>query len=75
MFISTYLPIIQKISGDLFTEFQDFFEEDKERSELKKQGFDLSNIPRRTTNVIERIQLGFAVSLIGFFLFYILDYF
>ena len=30
-----------------FLEFQDYFAEDQERSLLKKQGFDMTNIPRR----------------------------
>lgn len=59
-FVSTYLPIVQSIAQDIFKEFQDYFEEDKERDSLKKQGFDVSNMPRRTSNVLERLQQGFA---------------
>lgn len=62
-FVSTYIPIVKRVVSDIFAEFGDYFEEDKERAILKKQGFDVSNIPRRTSNVFERFQQGLTVSL------------
>ena len=44
-FVATYLPIAQQVSGDIFNEFKDYFEEDQERELLKKQGFDITDIP------------------------------
>lgn len=56
-FVSTYLPILQQITGEVINEFKDYFEEDKERELLKTQGFDISMIPRRSTNIFERLQV------------------
>eukprot|EP01035_Chromulina_nebulosa_P016842 gene16842-22327_t len=55
-FVSTYLPIIQGVAGDIVDEFKEYFNEEKERDLLRQQGFDVSNLPRRTSNVIERLQ-------------------
>jgi Sec-independent protein translocase protein TatA len=59
-FVSEYLPIVQQVSSDIFAELKDYFDEDRERELLKKQGFDLENIPRRTSNVFERVQQSLA---------------
>jgi len=56
-FVATYLPIAQQVSGDIFNEFKDYFEEDRERELLKKQGFDMTDIPRRSSNIFERFQV------------------
>jgi hypothetical protein len=61
-FVSTYAPIVKDVSFDIFNEFRDYLEEDKEREALKKSGIDITNLPRRTTNIIERFQQSYAVS-------------
>ena len=60
-FVSTYAPIVKDVSFDIFNEFRDYLEEDKEREALKKSGIDIKNLPRRTTNIIERFQQSYAV--------------
>ena len=56
---STYAPVVKDVSVDLFNELRDYLEEDREREQLKKAGADLTKLPRRTSNVIERLQGGF----------------
>lgn len=58
-FVSTYIPIIKQVSSDVFYEFRDYFEEEREREQLKKAGINVDSLPRRTTNVIERFQQSF----------------
>lgn len=53
---STYAPVVKSVSLDIFSEFRDYLEEDRERESLRKQGIDLTNLPRRTSNIIERVQ-------------------
>jgi hypothetical protein len=60
-FVSTYAPIVKDISLDIFNEFRDYLEEDRERGLLSKSGVDIGNMPRRTTNIIERFQQGLEV--------------
>jgi hypothetical protein len=60
-FVSTYVPIVRDLSINVFNEFKDYIEEDRQRDDLKKRGVDISRIPRRTTNVIERVQESFAM--------------
>eukprot|EP00981_Chlorochromonas_danica_P001640 scaffold351_cov162-Ochromonas_danica.AAC.25 len=55
----TYAPVVKQASVDIFYEFRDFLEEDREREALRRAGVDLSGLPRRTTNVIERVQQAF----------------
>lgn len=55
---STYAPIVKDVSLDIFKEFRDYFEEDRDREMLKKSGVDVSSMPRRTSNVLERFQQG-----------------
>eukprot|EP01031_Cornospumella_fuschlensis_P029085 gene29085-35102_t len=57
---ATYAPIIQQVSTDIFYEFRDYFEEDREREALRKAGIDISKMPRRTSNLIERVQESFS---------------
>lgn len=38
-FVSTYAPIVKDVSLDIFNEFKDYLEEDREREMLSKQGF------------------------------------
>ena len=40
--------------------FKDFLEEDRERNLLSKSGVDISKLPRRTSNIIERFQDGLS---------------
>ena len=61
-FVSTYAPIFTSVSKDIFYEFRDYFEEDREREMLRKQGVDVSNMPRRTTNLVERFKQTYEVS-------------
>jgi hypothetical protein len=35
---STYAPVVKSISQDIFFEFRDYLEEDRERESLRKQG-------------------------------------
>ena len=53
---STYAPIVKDVSLDIFYEFRDYLEEDRERSALRKSGVDVDKMPRRTTNIIEKFQ-------------------
>jgi len=53
---STYAPIVKDVSLDIFTEFRDYLEEDRERAALRKSGVDIGSMPRRTTNIIEKFQ-------------------
>jgi hypothetical protein len=55
-FFSTYVPIIRDLAVSIFNEFKDYIEEDRQRDEMAKRGVDLTNFPRRTTNIVERIQ-------------------
>lgn len=58
-FIGKYAPVIQGIATDIYKEFREYFDEDQERDLLKKQGFNMDNIPRRTSNALERIVQSF----------------
>jgi len=53
---STYAPVVRDISLDIFYEFREYLEEDREREQLRKSGVDIEKMPRRTTNLIERFQ-------------------
>ena len=55
-FISTYGPIVKEVSLDIFYEFREYFEEEREREMMKKSGVNIDDIPRRTSNIIERFQ-------------------
>lgn len=55
---STYAPVVQQVSLDIFYEFRDYLEEDRERELLRKSGVNVDAMPRRTSNVIERFQKG-----------------
>ena len=57
-FVSTYSPIVRDVSLNIFNEFKEYFDEDQEREKLRKAGVDVSNLPRSTTNIIERFQEG-----------------
>jgi hypothetical protein len=57
-FVSTYSPIVRDVSLNIFNEFKEYFDEDQEREKLRKAGVDVSNVPRSTTNIIERFQEG-----------------
>jgi len=57
---STYAPIVKDISLDIFKEFRDYFEEDRDRAALRRAGVDLDKIPRKTTNIIEKFQTTFT---------------
>lgn len=56
VFFSTYAPIVKDVVSDIFNEFRDYLDEDREREDLKNAGVNIDNIPRRTTNIIERFQ-------------------
>ena len=58
---SQYGPMVQDISKGIFFEVRDYLEEDKEREILRKQGFDIDKIPRRTTNIFERVSESIKV--------------
>ena len=60
---STIAPVVKDVSTNLFNEFREYFEEDRERDAMRKSGVDIDSIPRRTSNVIERVQTGLQVSL------------
>ena len=60
---STIAPVVKDVSTNLFSEFREYFEEDRERDAMRKSGVDIDSIPRRTSNVIERVQTGLQVSL------------
>ena len=51
---STVTPIIKQVVGDIYDEFKDYLEENQERENLRKAGLDIDNLPRTTTNIIER---------------------
>ena len=53
---STYAPVVKDVSFDIFNEFRDYLEEDRERAALRKSGVDVDSLPRRTTNIIEKFQ-------------------
>mmetsp|Transcript_19386 Transcript_19386/g.18732 ORF Transcript_19386/g.18732 Transcript_19386/m.18732 type:complete len:737 (-) Transcript_19386:324-2534(-) len=55
---NTYAPIVRDLSLDIFNEGKDYLEEDRDRELLKKGGVDVENMPRKTTNIIERFQEG-----------------
>ena len=55
-FAATYLPVIKDLAVNIYNEFKEYIDEDRERDELKKRGMDITNFPRRTTNLIERVQ-------------------
>ena len=57
---STYAPIVKDISLDIFKEFREYFEEDRDRAALRRAGVDLDKIPRKTTNIIEKFQTTFT---------------
>ena len=59
-FVSTYAPVVKDVSFNIFNEFKDFLEEDRERNLLSKSGVDISKLPRRTSNIIERFQDGLS---------------
>lgn len=56
VFFSTYAPVVKDVVTDIFNEFRDYLDEDREREDLKNAGVNVDNIPRRTTNIIERFQ-------------------
>lgn len=60
---STYFPILRQGITDIIYEFRDFLEEDRERSLLVKAGIDVTRLPRKTTNVFERLQKSFEVMI------------
>ncbi len=53
---STYAPVVRDLVTDIASEFKEYLDEDREREDLKKAGVDIDNLPRRTTNIIERFQ-------------------
>eukprot|EP01038_Epipyxis_sp_PR26KG_P006429 gene6429-8847_t len=57
---STYAPIVKELSIDIFNEFRDYLEENRERELMKKSGIDVDSMARRTTNIIERFQQGLS---------------
>ena len=59
---STYAPIVRDLSLDIFNEGKDYLEEDRDRELLRKGGVDVENMPRKTTNIIERFQAGMEVN-------------
>lgn len=58
---STYAPIVRDLSLDIFNEGKNYLEEDRDRELLRKSGVDVDNMPRKTTNIIERFQAGMEV--------------
>lgn len=58
---STYAPVVKDVSLDIFYEFREYLEEDRERASLKKSGVDIDSLPRRTTNIIEKFTETMAV--------------
>lgn len=60
---STYAPVVKDVSLDLYNEFRDYLEENRERELLRKAGVDIDKIPRKTTNALERFQAGLEVNL------------
>jgi hypothetical protein len=53
---STYVPIVQQTTTDIFYEFRDYFEEDREREMLKQAGIDVDKLPRKTSTIVQRFQ-------------------
>lgn len=49
------------LSRHMSREFGDYFEENRERSELAKAGLDLGNVPRRTSTLWTRYQEAMEV--------------
>ena len=39
-------------------EYQEYFEENREREIMRKAGVDVDNLPRRTSTVVDRFQEG-----------------
>jgi Sec-independent protein translocase protein TatA len=60
--VSTFVPIIRDVTTDIFNEFRENMEENKEIEMLRKQGLDMSNYQKRTTNIFERFQTEYEVS-------------
>jgi hypothetical protein len=58
---STYAPIVKDVSLDIFNELRDYLEENREREILRKSGVNVDDMPRRTSNVIERFQQSLSV--------------
>ena len=56
-----YAPIIKDVTLDVYNEFRENLEENRELEMLKKQGIDTSNFPKRTTNIFERFQQAYEV--------------
>lgn len=63
---ATYGPIVKDVSLDIFNEFRDYLEENRDREMLSKSGVDISKIPRRTSNIFERFQMGMQVKFCKF---------
>ena len=57
-----YTPIVKDVTVNIFTEFRDYFEENRERDLMKKAGVNVDKMNRRTSNVFERFQQGLKVS-------------
>ena len=57
----TYAPIVKDVASDVYNEFRENLEESRDLDMLKKQGVDVSNMPRRTTNLFERFQQAYEV--------------
>ena len=51
-----YAPVVKDAAFGVYNEFKDFLEENRELELLAQQGVDISNIPRKTTNIIERFK-------------------
>jgi len=58
---STYYPIAKEVSTNIYEEFKEYFEEDKERDLLRKQGFNIDRLPRRTSTIIQRFTETYEV--------------
>ena len=56
IFFSTYAPIVRDVITDIVEEFREYLDEDREREDLMNAGVDIDNLPRRTTNILERLQ-------------------
>lgn len=68
-FAGKYGPILKQTAFDIFYEFRDYLEEDRDRDLLRKTGVDITQLPRRTSNVLERFQQSMQVS-VGLSLFF-----
>ena len=66
---STYAPVLQNAASDVFNEFKDYLEEDRERKELKDQGIVLewmdTGAACRTFNVLTVEERPVAAALIA----------